>query len=167
VHFCFQPYYSFTLLLYFALSYYSCTCWVSIISILNLAIFFFYSNLLLRSWRRFGVLRYGVLGERLLPVDCLWSYVVFPLLCFNSVRLSLLLKILFHNKYYILWHWLLCIYFLYDMWENLIPETHTMLIWFGLKIECDKSIPGQGMILSGLTGGEIMYVHDYRDEGVC
>jgi hypothetical protein len=42
-----------------------------------------------------------------------------------------------------------------------------MLIWFGLKIGCDKSIPGQGMILSGLTGGEIMYVHDYRDEGVC
>jgi hypothetical protein len=29
--------------------------------------------------RRFEVLRYGILGEQLAPVDCMWSYGVFPL----------------------------------------------------------------------------------------
>jgi hypothetical protein len=64
------------------ISFISCTCWVPTISVLNLAIFPCHSNLLLRSWRRSRILRYGVLGERLPLIDCLWSYGVFPLQCF-------------------------------------------------------------------------------------
>jgi hypothetical protein len=52
--------------------------------------------------------------------DYLWSYGVFPLLCFESVRLSILLKTLFSNKYNTLRHWLFCIRFLYGMCANLI-----------------------------------------------
>jgi hypothetical protein len=40
------------------------------------------------------------------PSRLLWSYDVFPLLCFESVWHSLVLKTLFRNEYYILWHWL-------------------------------------------------------------
>jgi hypothetical protein len=70
-------------LLQFYLCYYImhiiifCTCWVPTISVFNLAIFPCHSNLLVRSWRRFDVLRWGVLGEQLPPVGCLWSYGVF------------------------------------------------------------------------------------------
>jgi hypothetical protein len=32
----------------------------------------------------FAVLRYSVLGERLPPANCLWSYGVFPLQCFRE-----------------------------------------------------------------------------------
>jgi hypothetical protein len=66
------------------ISFISCTCRVPTISVLNLAIFLCHSNLLIRSWRRSGVHRYGVLGERLPPVDCLWCYGVFPLQCFRE-----------------------------------------------------------------------------------
>jgi hypothetical protein len=41
-------------------------------------------------------------------------------------------KVLFSNKYYILWHWLFCIHFLYGMYVNLILD-HTYYeysVWF-------------------------------------
>jgi hypothetical protein len=77
-------------LLYLYLWYYTlhiitfCTCWVSTISVLNLTISFCCTNLLLRSWMRFWILWWGVLGEWLLSVDCLWSYGVFLLQCFRE-----------------------------------------------------------------------------------
>jgi hypothetical protein len=68
------------------------------------------------------------------PVNCLWSYGVFSLLCFESVWLSLLLKTLLDNKYYILWHWLFCIQFLYSMCGNLICLSH--ILWaFDLSLK--------------------------------
>jgi hypothetical protein len=49
---------------------FSHTCWVPTISVLNLA------KLLLRSWRRIGVFRWGVLGERL-PRSIAYGVLVF------------------------------------------------------------------------------------------
>jgi hypothetical protein len=72
----------------------SCTCWVPTISVLNLAIFLCCTNLLFKSWRRFGILRWGVLDKRLPPVDCLWSYVSFHCCIFKSVCFSLLYDII-------------------------------------------------------------------------
>jgi hypothetical protein len=47
--------------------------------------------------------------------------------CLSAVGLSrvfnlVFYKTLFNNKYYILWHYLLCIYFLYDLYKNLISK---------------------------------------------
>jgi hypothetical protein len=98
----------------------SCTCWVPTISVLNLAIFPCYSTLLLKSWRRFEIHRWGVLGEQLSPVDCLWSYGA-VLLLYVRVFAFVFCRTLFSNKYIILLHWLYCIHFLYGMCVNLIP----------------------------------------------
>jgi hypothetical protein len=73
-----------SLLLWLAYHIFPTTYWVPTISVLNLA------KLLLRNWRRFGILRWGVLDERLPLIDYLCSYSVFLLLCFKSVRLSIL-----------------------------------------------------------------------------
>jgi hypothetical protein len=62
---------------YLTLSFYSCTCWVPIISVLNIAIFPCYSNLLLRRWRWTGILRWGVLGYISPRLPFPWSYGVF------------------------------------------------------------------------------------------
>jgi hypothetical protein len=45
-------------------------------------------------------------------------------------------KTLFSNKYYILWHWLFCIYFLYSMCVNLIPRHTYYEHPVCLKIRC-------------------------------
>jgi hypothetical protein len=79
-------------LLYFYLWYYimhiiiSRTCWLPTVSVLNLAISPCCTNLLLKSWRSFDILRW-VLGERLPPVDCLWSYGVVLLLYLRECSL--------------------------------------------------------------------------------
>jgi hypothetical protein len=62
---------------YLALSLYSCTCWVPTISVLNLAIFPCYSNLLLRRRGWTGILRRGVLGYVLPRLSFLCGYGVF------------------------------------------------------------------------------------------
>jgi hypothetical protein len=69
---------------YLALSFYSYTCWVPTISVLNLAIFPCYSNLLLKRRRWTGILRWGVLGYVLPRLPFLWSYGVFH--CSVSLR---------------------------------------------------------------------------------
>jgi hypothetical protein len=63
VHFYLQPYYNFTLLLLPCIPFYSYTCWVPTIGVLNLAIFPCHSNLLLRRWW-WRILWRGVLGFR-------------------------------------------------------------------------------------------------------
>jgi hypothetical protein len=75
----FYPFY------YLILSFYSYTCWVPTISVLNLVIFPCYSNLLLRRKRWTGILRRGVLCYVLPRLPFLWSYRVF--------RCSVLLRV--------------------------------------------------------------------------
>jgi hypothetical protein len=62
---------------YLTLSLYSCTCWVPTISVLNLAIFPYYSNLLLRRRGWTGILWLGVIGYVLPRLSFLWCYGVF------------------------------------------------------------------------------------------
>jgi hypothetical protein len=119
------------LILWHAYHIFFTTCWVPTISVLNLAIFPCYSNLLLRSWRRFRILRWGVLAERLPPVACLWSCGVFPLLFLREWSIYSYVRHYSCNKYIILRHWLFYIHFLYGMCVNLIPG-HTYyeyLVW--------------------------------------
>jgi hypothetical protein len=79
---------------YLALSFYSCTCWVPTISVLNLAISPCCTNLLLRSWRRSGVLWYGVLGERLPRSIACGVMVSFRCYVIDSARFCLLWDII-------------------------------------------------------------------------
>jgi hypothetical protein len=130
-------YSSFYLHILSCISFYSRTCRVPTISVLNLAISPCCKNMLLKSWRRFGVLLYGLLGERLPRSIACGVMVSFCCDASESVRL-VFCKILFCNKYYILWHLLFCIHFLYGMCENLFLGTHTMSIRFGHKIRCDN-----------------------------
>jgi hypothetical protein len=67
-----------------------CTCWVPTISILNLAIFPFYSNLLLRRRRWTRILWWGVLCYVLPRLPFLWCYGVFR--CPVSLRVVLVFK---------------------------------------------------------------------------
>jgi hypothetical protein len=82
---------------YLALSFYSCTRWVPTISVLNVAIFPCYSNLLLR-WRRWtGILRRGVLGYVSPRLPFLWSYGVSRYSISLESHLSLLRPYLYNN----------------------------------------------------------------------
>jgi hypothetical protein len=69
-----MPYFPFH---YLYISFIYCTCWVPTISVLNLAIFPYYSNLLLRRRRWSRILRRGVLGYALPQLLFLWHYGVF------------------------------------------------------------------------------------------
>jgi hypothetical protein len=69
------PYFSLLLLVY--ISFISYTCWVPTISVLNLAIFPCYSNLLLRRGRCTGILWWIVLGYASPRLPFLWCYGVF------------------------------------------------------------------------------------------
>jgi hypothetical protein len=59
------------------ISYYCSACWVPTISVLNLAIFPCYSNLLLIRRRWIEILWWGVLGVVLPQLPFLWCYGVF------------------------------------------------------------------------------------------
>jgi hypothetical protein len=114
-----------------ALSFYSYTCWVLTISVLNLAIFPCYSNLLLRR-RWIGILQWRVLGYVLPRLPFLWSYGVFR--C--SISLSVI--IVFRDIIYIinilyLWHLVICEHFLSICVEQLILGIHTISTWFWHK----------------------------------
>jgi hypothetical protein len=67
-----------------------CTCWLPTIRVLNLAIFPWYSNLLLRRRRWTRILRRGVLGYVLPRLPFLWCYRVFR--CSVSLRVVLVFK---------------------------------------------------------------------------
>jgi hypothetical protein len=56
------------------MSFIYCTCWVPTISVLNLAIFSCYTNLLLRRRKWTGILRRGVLCYVLLRLSFMWCY---------------------------------------------------------------------------------------------
>jgi hypothetical protein len=117
---------------YLALSFYSCTYWVPIISVLNLAIFPCYSNLLLRMRRCTGILQRGVLSYVLPRLPFLSSYRVFR--CFVSLRVI----IVFRDITYViiipyLWHLVICEHFWSYVWNNWSWVMHTMSTWFWHK----------------------------------
>jgi hypothetical protein len=81
------PYFS-LLLPYISFIFYA--CWVPTISVLNLAIFPCYSNLLLRRRRWTGILRWGVIGYASPRLPFLWCDGVFR--CSVSLRVILVFK---------------------------------------------------------------------------
>jgi hypothetical protein len=93
---------------YLYISFIYCTCWVLTISVLNLAIFPCYSNLLLR-WRRWiGILRRWVLGYVLPWLSFLWCYGVF--------RSSVLLRVILVFKDII---YVIIILYTHDIWLSM------------------------------------------------
>jgi hypothetical protein len=129
---------------YLALSFYSCTCWIPTISVLNLAIFPWYSNLLLRRRGWTGILRRGVLGYVLPWLSFLWCYGVF--------RCSVLLRVIvvFRDTTYVIiilysWHLVTYEHVWPYVWNNWSWVMHTMSTWF-----CHKNWVWQ----QALTGGE-------------
>jgi hypothetical protein len=115
---------------YLALSFYSYTYWVPTISVLNLAIFPCYSNLLLRM-RWTGILRWGVLGYMLPRLSFQWSYGVF------CCSISLRVVIVFRDITYVIilysWHLVICKHFWPYVWNNWSWDMHTMSTWFWHK----------------------------------
>jgi hypothetical protein len=94
------------------ISFYSCTCWVPTISVLNLAISPCCTNLLLRRWRWTEILRRWVLGYALPWLLFLWHYGVFHCFTSQESRLSFWRHYLC-NKYTIFmtfgYLWTLCV----------------------------------------------------------
>jgi hypothetical protein len=114
---------------YLALPFYSYTCWVPTISVLNLAIFPCYSNLMLRRRGWTGIPQRGDLGYVLPWLSFLWCYGVF--------RCSIPLRIIifFRDTIYviiILYSWHLVIYENYwpYVWNNSSWVMHMMSTWF-------------------------------------
>jgi hypothetical protein len=117
---------------YLALSFYSCTCWVPTISVLNLVIFPCYSNLVLRRRGWTGILWRGVLGYMLLRMSFRWCYGVF--------RGFILLRVIivFRDTTYVIiilysWHLVICEHFWPYVWNNWSWVMHTMSTWFWHK----------------------------------
>jgi hypothetical protein len=118
---------------YLYISFISCTCWVPIISVLNLTIFPYYSKLLLRRRGWTGILRRGVLGYVLPRLSFLWCYRVFH--C--SVPLRVI--IVFRDTIYVIiiilysWHLIICEHFCPYVWNNWSWVMHAMSTWFWHK----------------------------------
>jgi hypothetical protein len=117
---------------YLTLSFYSFTCWVPTISVLNLAIFPCYSYLMLRRRGWTGILQ-RVLGYVLSRLSFLWCYGVFC--CFIPLRVI----IVFGDTIYVIiiilysWHLVTCEHFWPYMWNNWSWVMHTMSTWFWHK----------------------------------
>jgi hypothetical protein len=121
------------------ISFISCTCWVPSISVLSLAIFPYYSNLLLRRRRWTGFLWWGVLGYASPQLPFLWGYGVFH--CSVLVRVILVFK---DNIYVII------ILYNHDIWLSVSTfgrmcrtvDPGSCIWWvlsFGIKIGYDRS----------------------------
>jgi hypothetical protein len=121
---------------YLCISFIFCTYWVPTISVLNLAIFSFHSNLLLRRRRWTGILWWGVLGCALPRLLFLWCFRVFR--CSVSLESWLVFKDILYVTYILYsWHLVICEHFLSVCVEQLILGIHTMGTWFYCKIGCD------------------------------
>jgi hypothetical protein len=90
---------------YLYISFIYCTCWVPTISVVNLAIFPCYSNLLLRRRRWTEILRQWVLGYVLPRLPFLWCYGVFHYSV--SLRVVLVLKDIIY---------IIIILYIHDIW---------------------------------------------------
>jgi hypothetical protein len=145
---------------YLYISFIYCTCWVPTISVLNLAIFPCYSNLLLRRKRWTGILRREVLGYVLprLPF----------LLCYGVFRWSVSLRVVLVSKYIIYvitytlysWHLVICEHFWPYVWNNWSWVMHTMSTQFWhekmgmaftrligpISLACDRYVPNPSVL---------------------
>jgi hypothetical protein len=120
---------------YLTLSFYSYTCGVPTISVLNLAIFPSNSNLLLRRRRWTGILRWGVLGYVLPRLPFLWSYGVFH--CSVSLRVIIVFRDITYS-----WHLVICEHFWPYVWNNWSWSCIRWVLDFGIKSGYDKKSPG-------------------------
>jgi hypothetical protein len=117
---------------YPCMSFIYCTSWVPTISVVNLAIFPCYSNLLLRRRRWTAILRRGILGYMLPQLSFLWCYVVFH--CSVSLRVVLVFTdIIYVIIILYLWHLVLCKHFWPYVWNNWSWVMHMMSILFWHK----------------------------------
>jgi hypothetical protein len=123
---------------YLYISIISYTCWVPTISVLNLAIFPCYSNLLLRKKWWTGILQRGVLGYASPRLSFLWCYGVFR--CSIPLRVVLVFKdiiyiiIIFYTMTFgYLWA-LLAMCGTFDLGSCI-----RWVLGFGIKIGYDKS----------------------------
>jgi hypothetical protein len=120
------------LVITFCISFISCTCRVPTISLLKLAIFPCYSNLLLRRRRWSGILRWGILGYVLPQLPFLRSYGAFH--CSTSPRVIIVLRgiisiiIILYS-----WHLVISDYFWPYVWNNWSWVMHMMSTWFWHK----------------------------------
>jgi hypothetical protein len=104
---------------YPCISFYSCTYWVPTISILNLVIFPYCPNLLLRRWRWTKIFWRWVLGYALPWLLFLWCYGVFRCsVLFWESHLSLL-------RYYLCNKYILFVTFVYP-WTLFVPMCGTI-----------------------------------------
>jgi hypothetical protein len=126
---------------YLYISFIYCTCWVTIISVLNLAIFPYYSNLLLRRGGWTGILRRGVLGYMLPRLPFLWCYG--PFHYYVSLRVILFFKDIIY---------IIIILYIHDIWLSVRTfdrmcgtiDPRLCIRWvldFGIKIEYDTYVP--------------------------
>jgi hypothetical protein len=118
---------------YTALLFYSCTCWVPTISVLNLVIFYCYSNLLLRMRGWTEILRLGVLGYVLPRLSFLWCYGVFR--CSVPLRVVIVFRDIIYVIIIILYSWylIICEHFWLYVWNNWSWIMHMMSTWFWHK----------------------------------
>jgi hypothetical protein len=102
-------------------------------NILNLAIFPYYWNLLLRRSGWTGILRRGVLGYMLPRLSFMWCYGVFrcsiPLRVIIVFRDTISVIIIIHYS----WHLVICEHFWLYVWNNWYWVMHTMSTWFWHK----------------------------------
>jgi hypothetical protein len=131
---------------YLYISFIYCTCLVPTISVLNLVIFPWYSNLLLRRRRWIGILWWGVLGYVLPRLLFLWCYGVF--------RCSVLLRVIlvFKDTIYVI-----IILYIRDIWLSVSTfgrmcgtiDPGSCIRWvlgFGVKTGYDTSIRPESRI---------------------
>jgi hypothetical protein len=107
------------LVIIFTYHLFYCTCWVPTISVLNIAIFPYYSNLLLRRRRWTKILQRGVLGYVLPRLPFMWCYGVF--------RYSVLWRVILVFKD------IICEHFWSYVWNNWSWVMHTMCTRFWHK----------------------------------
>jgi hypothetical protein len=117
---------------YLCISFIYYTCWVPTISVLNLAIFLCFSNLLLRRRRWTGIPWRGVLGYVLSRLPFLWCYRVFRY--FILFRVILVFKDIIYVIIILYTHdiWLSVSTFGH-MWNNWSWVMHTMSTQFWHK----------------------------------
>jgi hypothetical protein len=145
---------------YLYISFIYCTCWVPTISVLNLAVFPCYSNLLLRRRRWTGILRWGVIGYVLPRLSFLWGYGVF--------RCSILLRVVlvFKDKIYVI-----IILYIHDIWLSVDTfgrmcgtiDPGSGIRWvlgFGIKIGYDNITRGISVHTASML--EISFFGRYR-----
>jgi hypothetical protein len=128
------------------ISFISCTCWVPTISILNLAIFPCYSNLLVRRRRWIEILRRGVLGYASPRLPFLWCYVVFH--CSVSPRVALVFKDI---------NYVIIILYIYDTWLSV--STFGRMCGTIDPGSCIRWVLGFGI----KTGYDILFLPDFTD----